>query len=731
MRKALQQNFSLALLMLAMLSASCLIGQQLWSLHLNQPQGQVKRAASELITREKMPAQRGIIMDRNEEILTNNINFAELVADRNHLRDVTAVVDGLAFNQVVNSPEWAEANDKQRQKIYRAKRSDLLRNAKSKLTPEEKARLRHEQGLTSPGEQNRLDYDPEICAYYYALHDQLVASIILPFLGRADTSDDETTQPQKLVRPTTQADIIEKIAQTQRVATNEKAKAEGQPARSLAMRIVLARGLTLEAADQIGEALSRARIRGVRLESQLRRSYTMPQLMSHVLGFVDRENRGALGAEKIFDAYLSGINGAREYRHNAQGQIVAHEDDRYLAPKHGLNLRLTIDTRIQSIVEEELERGLRRFNAPRGCIIVVEPKTGDIIAMASRPAFDLNTKEIITAKGRLPFDNKLGPNKSRISGDFNFACQARYEPGSTMKVVAATTALDQGIMSMNSEVSCAPFSVIPNSNLISDGRARYGPMNIMGVLKKSSNPGTVRIALQCKWERFNDYLKRFGLREKAPIALPSGGACLIADGRNLLNFSRISYGYSISVSPLHMAMVYATIANKGVRMQPRLIDKIITSDGSIFDECEPEVAAQVMKEGTARQLLDALSCVTESSGKYGKGTATAAAIPGFKIAGKTGTARKTIRVGKRTIYGEGLYFTSFAGILPADKPRYVIMTVIDEPRPKDTAIGGGTIAAPIFHDLALRLIDLLNLTPSDEAAYEKYRQGRKTSQPNS
>ena len=241
--------------------------------------------------------------------------------------------------------------------------------------------------------------------------------------------------------------------------------------------------------------------------------------------------------------------------------MLPSEDDRYLAPKHGLNLKLTIDMRLQTIVEQELDKGMRHFRAKRGCMIVVDPKTGDILAMVSRPAFALSKeKELITPQGKFKRGTLKDDNGKPITGEFNFACQTRYEPGSTFKVLAVTAAVDKGLMSIHSYVNCSPFSVGFGSKAISDRPFNYGSLPMWGVLKKSSNPGAARIAIIAKWPNFKEYLEKYGLHKPVGIDLPSGGACLLADGSNIVNYSRIAYGYSVAVSPLHMAMVYATIA---------------------------------------------------------------------------------------------------------------------------------------------------------------------------
>lgn len=706
------------------LSISCTIAWRLVDLHVVDSENRGRIAADELIEKEKLPAQRGIIMDRHEEILTNNIRSAELVADRYHLREITAVVDGLAYNQAIHDPDWNKDEDPaRRRKLLLRKRAELLGNATRKLTKEEKEELRRNIAPNDARANRLLEYDPEVCEYYYDLHDRLVAEILYPFLSHIEVNDNtapaDKADRERPRRFMTREDIVEKIAQPAVAAYNREARAKGEPTKSFRNQIVLAKGLTQDTAEKIKSALAQAHVRGIMVQSDLRRSYVMPELLCHVLGYVDHENKGMSGVEAYFQSYLAGVDGMREYRHNARGQVLPNEDDRYMAPKDGLNLRLTIDMRLQTICEQELDKGMRHFRAERGCMIVVEPHTGDILAMVSRPAFNLNTKDVITHNGSFPRGSLKDKKGNAITGDFNFACQTRYEPGSTFKVIGVTTAVDKRIFSIDKKIDCNPFSVGYGSKAINDGAFNYRTLTVGEVLKKSSNPGAARIALACKWPNYREYVSRYGLDKPQDIELPSGGACLLADGSNIVNFSRIAYGYSVSVSPLHMAMVYATIANNGVRMKPRLIDKIIAADGSVYDECPPVEVQRVMKESTARDLREALFTVTQISGTGSarRGTATKAHIPGFRIGGKTGTAKKVKDGGG---YYEGLYTVSFAGILPIDNPRLVVMTVIDEPHPTDCNVGGGTVAAPIFRAAAERFINLLNIPPTDPEEYEKY-----------
>lgn len=703
-------------LFLACLAAalSCYVAVELVQLQITPEVAASRTAADELIDRERIPAQRGVIMDRNEELLTNNIQSAELVADRYHLREITAVVEGLAYNHAIHDPRWDTlTDDKDRRRLVYNYRAKLLNNAKAEVDEDAKP-TRNE--ASSDARANRLrEYDETVMQHYFEQHDKLVAEILYPFLSHQEI--EETINGRTVKRFMTREDIVEKIAQTAIARHNAEADAKGLPRRRFRNQIVLAKGMSFDTADKIKEAVKAARLRGLMVQSELRRSYVMPEMLCHVLGYVDHENKGMSGVEANFHSYLAGVDGIREYRHNARGQVLSNEDDRYLAPKHGLSLRLTIDMRLQAIVEQELDKGMRHFRARKGCMIVVNPKNGDILAMVSRPAFDLNTKEIITHKGKFQRGELKEDNGKPVTGDFNFACQTSYEPGSTFKVLAVTSVVDKGLMGINAYVSCEPFSVGFGSKAINDRPFNYHSLPVWGVLKKSSNPGAARIALIAKWPNFKEYLEKFGLDKPAGIDLPAIRSCQVADGSNIVNYSRIAYGYSVAVSPLHMAMVYAAIANDGVRMKPRLIDKIITADGAVYDECAPQEICRVMKPSTARDLRYALESVTQRSGECGRGTATAAAIPGFRIGGKTGTAKKVKAGGG---YAENVYTVSFAGVLPIDDPKLVVMTVIDEPHPTDCNPGGGTVAAPIFRAAAERFINVLNLTPSDPEAYEKY-----------
>ncbi len=713
-----KSHFRFFVLCGCILATATVAAHRLVKLHFQSKEESSAYTGEVRVNREHIPAQRGIIMDRNEEILTNNIQSCDLMADRYHLRDIAFVIDALGYNQAIHDAAWQESSDKQREALIKLYRAKLKSQAKRSLSDEEKAERRRQAAQNVKMEIE--EYKSDMRDLYFDLHDQLVAELIYPHIKHQSIEVGKDSSGRPMRRAIQKEDIIAMIAQKETIAYNNQAREQGKPTRSLRQEFALANGLSQDQAHALRTSLKKYGIRGLVIQMSPKRSYAEPEHLAHVVGFVNSKNVGVSGIEARYQYHLSGVPGLREYRNNSQAKNVPHIDDRYLPARPGLNVQLTIDMRIQSIVEEELDRGLREFESPRGCIIVVDPKTGDILAMASRPSFNLNTKDVITPAGHISRVNTLGPKGSALTGEFNFATQARYEPGSTFKVIAMAAALDKNKITLETPINTSPIA-IPGGKPVNDGRYNYGILPAWAVMKKSSNPGTVNIARTVGWQVFRDYMDAFGVTKSMKLDISNGGGCQVADASKPINFSRLAFGYSINLSPLHMAMVYATIANDGKHHEPRLVNKIIDSSGNIFDDCPPGEGVPVIKPRTARQLRQALVSVTEKTGKHGRGTATLAAIPGFKIAGKTGTAKKVKEGGGG--YHESLYTVSFAGMIPADKPELVIMTVIDEPLPHATSgVGGGTVAAPIFRAVAERLVELLHIIPEDPVAYREYRE---------
>ncbi len=656
----------------------CYLGWVLIDLHINNAQDRDTLSGGGRLEVEELPARRGLIMDSREEVLTTNIQTADLIADLYHLKDINIITWGLAYSKAVHSNKWGTLDEHGREKLIGYYRRRLLIQAKMpepEQTEHEEKRenlnviyrsIFHDENKPTKGQsdQSKDEYNPSIVQLYVSEYINYAAAIIAPILG---VSTDE---------------VIEKLKQT--------------GLKKKQMRVVISQNLPEDKAEGLRQALHNARVQGFQCERSWKRSYVAPTCLTHILGYVGYQTEGSTllsgitGLEKTMDPYLIGQKGFRESRRNNRGQIIPSQNDKYKPPVDGLNIKLTINMDLQTIVEEELDKGLAHFHAPRGTIIVVEPQTGSILAMASRPQFNLNTKE------------------NMQEGALNYAVQGLYEPGSTFKVVSVTSAVDTGKLSFNTMIDCSSASV-PGSRPVTDAPRHYGMLSVADVLKKSSNPGAFRIGCRAGgWDVYKKYLEAYGFRDKTGIELPAEARSQCQKGEVFANFSRITYGYAIMVTPLQVAMAYAAIANGGLLMKPRLVDTIYDSNGRIVEHREPTVLRRVMKESTSKNLRTALARVAGEGGTARRGN-----VPGYQIGGKTGTAHKVKEKGG---YYDNRYTVSFAGMLPASNPAFVCLVVIDDPHPTDCRPGGGTVGAPIFKNVAERIAKALNIPPTEPIA---------------
>ncbi len=458
--------------------------------------------------------------------------------------------------------------------------------------------------------------------------------------------------------------------------------------------VTIAKDLREDEADEIEAVLKENHIHGFRFEKSVKRWYTAAHLATHTTGYVNHEGVGQCGIERELGIFLRGKDGYRITRKDQTGLVLLTGGGKLMPPRSGFDVKLALDLSIQAIVEEELDEGLREFEAQRGAVVMLDPKTGDVLAIASRPHFDLNLREDIEEKG------------------VHYAVQAVYEPGSTFKLVAAAAALDLGIMSPNSKVYCHMGHLDLGYTFVRDYKA-FGTLSLEQVLSKSSNIGAFKIGRSVNSKRFMKYLKAFGFLEKTGIQLSGEQQGLLADPDNKVDFSRMTYGYGVAVTPLQVASAYAAIANDGVLMKPRLVQALLANDGTVVKSYEPDEVRRVVSANTARKLRKALATVCDPKGR---GTGRRSSVPGFRVGGKTGTARKLSASGR---YLSNRYAVSFVGMLPALDPAFVCVVVIDDPRTRKLKIGGGSVAAPVFRRIATRTAAYLNLTPTEPIKDDK------------
>jgi cell division protein FtsI/penicillin-binding protein 2 len=580
---------------------------------------------------EKLPALRGMIVDRREEPLAKSIPVSTVFVDKNHLSDPKLAAYGLAYEEASAEQGWNELDEAGRRRRINALRGDILNNESAEAIVEK-----------------HLAYAIGVLA-----------------------------RPLGMRRDELRAKI-------------ETSRGKWVP---------IAKDLPEDVADNLRDAVDRNWIQGFEFQNSIKRWYTAPDLATHLIGFtgeVEETNDdgktstkvvGRFGVESTMEEYLAGRDGWREHCRDARGLVVPGDSSSLLPPRAGLNVQLTIDMGLQAIVEEEMDACLAEFESVRGAVVLMDPKTGEILAMASRPHFDLNHKQNIAENG------------------FNFAIQAIYEPGSTFKIVSTGGVLNEGLATPNTTVFC-------HNGLYQEGPIQvpdhhpYGNLTLEGVLAKSSNIGAYKFARQLGAKRFYDYTEKWGFGRKTGVLLSGESSGIARNTNNAVDFSRASYGYALNVTPLQMACAYSVIGGDGKLLKPKIIKSLVANDGTVIETFPTEVVSEVLKPDTAHKMRVALSKVTEAGG-----TATAAAVPGYKVAGKTGTAKRHNPNGRG--YLSNSYTVSFAGMLPAEDPAFVGIVVIDDPRTNKVTRYGGTIAAPAFGRIAARAAAYLNLKPTE------------------
>jgi len=455
--------------------------------------------------------------------------------------------------------------------------------------------------------------------------------------------------------------------------------------------IVIKREVPAVTANALREKLRADNLRGIYFEHDATRIYPNGSMLCHVIGFTDFDHHGIQGVEASMEEYLHGQDGYRFIEHNRAGQEIVPYRGQERAPRDGYQVHLTVDLGLQNILENEIDAAMAQYSPQKATIILMRPQTGEILAMANRPHFDLNLRS----------EAKPDQMKNRAIIDM-------MEPGSTFKIVAAAAALNERKVRPDSSIFCENGLWNFGGAALHDHRA-FSNLSVREILIKSSNIGAAKLALSVGEQKFYEYIRRFGFGERTGIELPGEINGLIRPPKSWskISITRIPMGHEVGVTPLQMTVAMATIANGGKLIMPRIVKSITTSDGKSISSLSPVVLRQVVASETAKEISDALRGVVSDAG-----TAAAAAVPGFTIAGKTGTAQK---VDPRGGYEEGKYVVSFAGYLPADHPEFVGLVVLDDAHTSKPELNyGGLVAGPIFSRVAEKAARYLDLEPHEE-----------------
>lgn len=452
--------------------------------------------------------------------------------------------------------------------------------------------------------------------------------------------------------------------------------------------------LERQMAPEKAAALKALKLEGLGFLPESRRSYPRDALACQVIGFTNIDGLGQLGVERAYEAQLAGRPGELVAPQDARGRLMILQENYREIPVNGSTLQLTLDASIQHLVEAALEEAVRRHRPQTAYAVVVDPDTGEILAMAGTPSFDPNHP--VSPRFRNRPESEFSPaEKAAFQQELAQQRAARkvhpvedaYEPGSTMKVFTAAMALEERKVRLGERFNCEGGRWWFSSDLTITDTHKNGVLTFEEVLWHSSNVGTAKMGLRLDPAVHYQYLRKFGFGDPTGLSFPgeTAGRLPSPDRWSRTTQPTLTYGYGLSTSPLQILMAGCALANGGRLMEPRLISRIYNDQGVLLQEVKPKVRAQVVSEETSALMREALKGVITS------GTARLAQLDGVEAFGKTGTARKIIN-GK---YDPRKHYASFMGFFPADKPRFGVLVMLDEP----TSGTGGDVAAPIFKQI--------------------------------
>lgn len=429
-------------------------------------------------------------------------------------------------------------------------------------------------------------------------------------------------------------------------------------------------------AGELGEYLKEHHLdKGVVFEKVKTRTYPHGNLLSHIIGFENRDGVGSAGVELEMNRFLKGKGGLRVGEKDGRRREMVNRRQVQIDPEDGADVVLTVDQYLQYGVEEALEKAVSLYNAEGAWAVVLDSRTGAVLSMASKPDYDLNTFY------------EADPESRR-----NRSIQVTYEPGSIMKPLVFAAALNEGVMDPSEIIDCEHGTWFHRRRPLRDYHP-YGELSAEDVLKKSSNIGTAKIGLRMSPQTLVGYFNAFGFGSRTGIDLPGeeSGISHSPSQWDGLTHSRISIGHAITVTALQMAVAVNVIANDGRRVQPYLVSEVHTKDGELLYQRRPQTdLRQVIRPEVARRMQKMMARITEDGG-----TGRRARIEGYKVAGKTGTAEKTLPGGG---YSKDKNIASFAGFFPAENPVLTIVVSVDEPKGERRT--GGSVAAPVFQEIA-------------------------------
>ncbi|MEW6674572.1 MAG: penicillin-binding protein 2 [Nitrospirota bacterium] len=436
--------------------------------------------------------------------------------------------------------------------------------------------------------------------------------------------------------------------------------------------------------SDVAGKVRRLDIKGLGFLPEAKRFYPKGKLAAHILGFVGVDNQALEGIELEYDEYLKTTGGKILFSRDASGKVLSSGVD---IKAKGNNIVLTIDEGLQYLVESELEKAMLKWRSSAASAIMIDPFTGEILALANIPAYDPNSPMRVSG-----FERR------------NRAITDCYEPGSAFKIIVGTAALEEKIVDLNTKFDCSRGGVEVGGKVIHDAH-RHGVLTFKEVIQKSSNVGSVMIGMKLGKERVYKYAKLFGFGEKTEIDLPGevSGWIYPPEKWSGTSIGAISIGQEVAVTPLQILRAYSAIANGGFLVRPHVVSEIRSPEGQVLVSFRGYEKKRAISTETAETFKDILKTVVEEGG-----TGCSASVEGNQVAGKTGTAQ--VIDPKTGRYSKEKYVSSFVGFVPADNPKMALIIVIYEPKGQ---IYGGVVAAPVFKEIANQALSYLNVPRED------------------
>lgn len=550
--------------------------------------------------------------------------------------------------------------------------------------------------------------------------DQLVATIPITaprgdiydrnmeILAKDATSTSIYARPKDIKDPKSTAEVLASMLETDKESIYKKLTNASQSI------VLIQRKVDNDKALKLRER----NIPGLEFGEDKKRYYKNENFASYVLGFTGTDHQGLYGVERQYDDVLTGQDGSLTYQRDARGSKISEGTETRVDPVPGNNLRLTIDTIIQHFAERAAEKAMYENSAKRVTIMVMDPSTGELLAMTSKPDYNLNNpreiSEIMEEKLKYDFTTE-NKNRERTEKSLeekqqemwkNPAVSFNYEPGSTFKIITSAAGLEEGVVTPETQFYDKGYIMVDGTQLKCWRYPRtHGSETFKKAVQNSCNPVFVQVALELGADKFYKYINGFGFGEKTGVDLEGEESGIVPPNKDVSNVSigTRSYGQGITVTPIQLITAVSAIANDGILMKPKVADAILDPEtNKVIHEYQPEEVRQVISEKTADTLLSILESVVSEGG------GSKAQVSGYKIAGKTGTANKVIN-GR---YADGKYVSSFTGIAPANDPKMAILVIIDEPDSSNTY--GGQIAAPVAGELIEDTLKYLNISPTQK-----------------